>query len=232
MSETIKHNIFVTVDTAVFTVHDDQLMILLVKRDKSAAYFPATWSLPGGIIDERLHSNADQTAKAKLFAKTGVQLKFLEQLKTFTGAGRDPRGWSVSIAYFILIPYVECSDEAESIEEVRWVAVSELPDYGDLAFDHSKIIEVAAQRLRDKTLYTLLPAYCLEETFTLNELHAAFESILDQKTQKKSLYRRIEASQVLEATGSKRDTCSKKAALFRVTKGTRLYTFDRNLIGQ
>lgn len=234
MATKIVHDIFVTVDTAVFTVKDNELLVLLVKRRKDAECFANTWSLPGGIIREKEDESADETAKKKLHSKTGIELKFLEQLKTYTGSTRDPRGWSVSIAYFILMPYLDCLNDTGEVEEARWVVVSKLEAFGRLAFDHDKILADAIKRLREKTLYTLLPAYCLGETFTLNELHSAFESILgpEVKIQKKSLYRRIDASNALKDTGETYDTRSKKAALYSVTSETHRYTFDRNLAGR
>ncbi len=41
-----------TVDVVIFTVLNDQLQVLLVKRpEDSAEPFPNAWALPGGFVD-------------------------------------------------------------------------------------------------------------------------------------------------------------------------------------
>lgn len=43
---------YTTVDVVIFTVIDDQLHVLLVKRPKSGAEpYPDRWALPGGYVD-------------------------------------------------------------------------------------------------------------------------------------------------------------------------------------
>ena len=43
-------------------------------------------------------------AARKLAEKTGVESPYLEQLGSWGGARRDPRGWSATHVYFALIP--------------------------------------------------------------------------------------------------------------------------------
>jgi len=122
----------------------------------------------------------------------------------------------------------EFKDSAEVIES-KWVSIDKLKGYRPFAFDHEKIINDAIQRLREKARYSLLPAYCLEEMFTLNQLHQTIEIILGHAVQKKSLYRRISESVALEKTDQKYNTDTKKAALYRTNDKTRDFTFDRNI---
>ena len=110
----IKQEILVAVDTVVFTINDGELLTLLVKRKESSDpcpnereyHYSGLWSLPGGIVDKEADHTTEDTAIRKLQAKTGIELGFLEQLKTYSGDMRDKRGWSVSVAYFILMRYV------------------------------------------------------------------------------------------------------------------------------
>ena len=236
----IKQEILVAVDTVVFTINDGELLTLLVKRKESSDpcpkkreyHYSGLWSLPGGIVDKETDHTTEDTAIRKLQAKTGIELGFLEQLKTYSGDMRDKRCWSVSVAYFILMRYVsELKRDDDNVSEIKWVPVNKLSDYEPLAFDHTVIIEDALNRLREKTRYSLLPAYCLGESFTFNEFHAAVEIILDHPVQKRSLYRRIGDSDALEKTHDTRETSTKKAALFKTNNKTRSYTFDRNLVG-
>lgn len=87
--------------------------------------------------------------------------------------------------------------------------VAQLDSYS-LAFDHQKIIDAGLHRLRQKTMYSLLPVYCLPETFTHGQLLEATEIILGQPIQRKSLIRRFEASGMFEETGKQRQPARAK----------------------
>lgn len=228
----IDQNILVTADTVVFTVKGGELLILLVKRKSNAKNYPSQWSLPGGIVNEKTDSSTRDTAMKKLEAKTGIKPKFLEQLRSYSGGKRDERKWSVSDAYFILMKYVSEMKDNDQVGENRWVNIKELKEMQKskpFAFDHALIIEDAIVRLREKTRYSLLPAYCLEELFTLNEFHQAVEIILGHKVQKRSLYRRISESKALKKTDQMRKTDTKNAALYKTNDDTPNYNFQRNL---
>jgi hypothetical protein len=100
----------------------------------------------------------------------------------------------------------------------------------DLAFDHREIIQTALQRLRQKTMYSLLPVYCLPDTFTQTQLQEATEIILGQPIQRKSLIRRFEASGMFEETGESVATGARKARLWRRKPGVDIHLFSRNLL--
>jgi ADP-ribose pyrophosphatase YjhB (NUDIX family) len=80
------------VDTVIFTVFDDSLHALIVKRSNHP--FKDRWSLVGGYIDVKNDQDIEETAKRKLKEKTGVNTPYLEQFCTIGNKGRDPRGWS------------------------------------------------------------------------------------------------------------------------------------------
>ncbi len=80
-------------------------------------------------------------------------------------------------------------------------------------------IDAGLHRLRQKTMYSLLPVYCLPETFTHGQLLEATEIILGQPIQRKSLIRRFEASGMFEETGETAATGARKARLWRRKPG-------------
>src|SRR5918912_3242323 len=88
------------VDVVAFAIRGGRLHVLLVRR--AADPFAGFWALPGARIlpDERL---ADAARRA-LAERTGLDVAYLEQLYTFDDPGRDPRGRTVSVAYFALLP--------------------------------------------------------------------------------------------------------------------------------
>ena len=95
----IKQHILVTVDNIVFTISNDSLQILLIKRLIDP--FKGEWALPGGFVIE--NETLQEAAYRELAEETNLKNVYLEQLYTFSEVKRDPRGRTISCAYMALI---------------------------------------------------------------------------------------------------------------------------------
>ena len=91
--------VLLTADLVVFTVRDEALHVLLVRR--AAPPFAGQWAIPGGFVGER--ESLEEAALRQLREEAGVTDVYLEQLYTFGAPDRDPRGRVVSVAYYALI---------------------------------------------------------------------------------------------------------------------------------
>jgi 8-oxo-dGTP diphosphatase len=183
--------IICTVDIALLTLRDDALHVLLHKRDREP--FVGSLALPGGYVRPQDDQGAEDAAARVLRDKAGIVSPYLEQLATFSGPGRDPRGWSLSVAYYALLPAdVLCVDGLE--RQLRPVA--KLPA---LPFDHGRIVDAAVQRVRSKSQYSSLPVYLCGEAFTLPQLQSVYEAVLGEPVNKVSFRRKMEALGMLEA---------------------------------
>jgi hypothetical protein len=60
-----------------------------------------------------------------------------------------------------------------------------------LAFDHAEILAAAVDRLRSKVEYTSLPAFLLEEPFTLPQLQRTYEIVLGRPMDKSAFRKRM-----------------------------------------
>jgi 8-oxo-dGTP diphosphatase len=70
-----------------------------------------------------------------LRTKVGVDVRYLEQVTTVSGPDRDPRGWSISTAYYALLPgELVPAAAGASVKAIDWRSPVELQD--QLAFDH------------------------------------------------------------------------------------------------
>ena len=172
----------------------------------------------------------EDTARRKLKEKTGVIPPYIEQLQTVGNAKRDKRDWSVTVCYTALIAYQDCEASIATVTDAAWVNITEL-DEMTLAFDHREIINTALKRLREKALYSIVPAYALAEKFTLPDLQHLHEVLIGKPIQKKSFRRRIEQADLLIDTGEKRQESGRPAALYRMKEQSGQYTFVRNLEG-
>jgi ADP-ribose pyrophosphatase YjhB (NUDIX family) len=219
-----------SVDMSIFTIEAGELKVLLVKRAQHPAI--GHWALPGGFINLQADESIDDTARRKLMAKTGVDTSHLEQVRTFGNAGRDPRGWSVTIAYMALISSDNIQlQSSESTEEVVWVSLEDINQNYRLAFDHNEILNVCYQRLKSKVQYTSLPINLLPESFTLSELQKTFETILGCAIEKKSFRRRLLDADIIDETGEMRSGSNRPAKLYRANARGKEHLFLRSIEG-
>lgn len=194
---------YTTVDVVIFTVREDALQLLLVQRPSDAREpFPGRWALPGGFVNVALDKTLEDCARRKLKDKTGLVSPYLEQLGSWGGLARDPRGWSTTHVYFALIP---CADlvlaKGANAADVAWRNVDELLLRPRLAFDHATLLQAAVERLRSKVEYTSLPAFLLPEPFTLPQLQRVYELVLGRALDKSGFRTRMLAADFLEAVG-------------------------------
>ena len=78
----------------------------------------------------------------------------------------------------LLLPAPE-NDESTGSEESGWYPV-ETALRKRLAFDHAEILTGAVERLRAKVEYTSLPAFLLQEPFTLPHIRSTYDIVLDR----------------------------------------------------
>jgi 8-oxo-dGTP diphosphatase len=75
----------------------------------------------------------------------------LEQLRAFGDPGRDPRGWTISIAHLAVVDEAELQgwrlQAGSDAGELAWFDLGNPPA---LAFDHDEILGCAAERLAGK----------------------------------------------------------------------------------
>jgi 8-oxo-dGTP diphosphatase len=210
----------VTVDLAIFTVREDALAVLLVQRPEAVGEpYPLEWALPGGFIDVERDTDLLACARRKLKEKTGIVSPYLEQLGSWGSRKRDPRGCSVTQAYFALLPStgIELLAGANA-SAVRWAPIEAGGDgvADRLAFDHAAILGAALERLRNKVEYTSLPAFLLPEEFTLSELQRAYEIVLDRPIEKSAFRTRVNDAGLVDRLPRQRQTGSRPAQLYRL----------------
>ena len=220
---------FTTVDVVIFTVLDAELQVLLVQRPQVAGEpFPGRWALPGGYVDVALDASLLATARRKLKEKTGITSPYLEQLGSWGGSERDPRGWSATHVYFALVPAAGLKPvKGANAVDVNWVKVKVAVGRPGMAFDHGEILEAAVDRLRSKVEYTSLPAYLLPEPFTLPQLQRTYEVILGRPVDKSGFRTRTLAADFLDEAGMVEGDSNRMAVAYRLRDRSRVVTFPR-----
>lgn len=137
----------VTVDVVIVAPGHKETQVLLIRR-KHAPYV-GYWAIPGGFVEP--NEPLEMAARRELREETGATPVHLEQLYTFGDPGRDPRGWTISVAYLALLAPGELAtwqlEAGSDAGQVGWFALADPPP---LAFDHADILARAARVVADR----------------------------------------------------------------------------------
>ena len=132
-----------TVDLVLAT-RDSRPRVLLIKRLREP--FAGKWALPGGFVDQG--ETLATAARRELKEETGVDITDIEQLYTAGAPGRDPRGWTVSVAFLARVDAKKVkATAADDAADVGWFPLDALPE---LAFYHAMILARARIRIADR----------------------------------------------------------------------------------
>jgi 8-oxo-dGTP diphosphatase len=213
----------VTVDLAVLTLRAGALHVLLVERGQEP--YAGHWALPGGFLLPE--ESAERAARRELAEETGlahVTGLHLEQLRTYSEPGRDPRMRVVSVAFTALLPDPPEPHAGTDAAEARWVPYDKAQG---LAFDHDRILADARERVGAKLEYSCLAtAFCPAE-FTLGELQQVYETVWGTALDRPNFRRKVLATPgfVEPVPGAARLTGGrgKPAALYRAGPATALH---------
>ena len=126
----------VTTDIAVFSERGGVASILLIQRGHEP--FAGSWALPGGFLDEG--ETLEACAARELAEETGLVAGDLSLFGTYSDPGRDPRGRTISVAFWTRVRAGVEAMAGDDAAACRWFALEDLPD---LAFDHDRIVKDA-----------------------------------------------------------------------------------------
>lgn len=203
--------VLLAVDCIIFGFDNEELKILLIKRDLEPR--KGEWSLMGGFLKQS--EVLDEAANRILEHLTGINNVFMEQLYTFSKVDRDPVERTLSVAYYALINLENHNAELIKKYSAQWFSISEIPE---LIFDHNKMVERAIRRLRYKTTKDPIGFELLPERFTMRQLQKLYEAILDEELDKRNFINKINSLGILVKLDEKDMNSSRK--------GSFLYSFD------
>ena len=217
-----KYNQFyVAVDCIIFGFDNEELKILLIKRDFEPRL--GEWSLMGGFLSTE--EDLDDAAQRVLTELTGLKDVYLEQLYTYGEKDRDPAGRVVSTAYYALIKTESYDESLLEKHHAGWFSLNDIPS---LVFDHNVMVEKALKRLRRKSRIQPVGFELLPEKFTLPQLQKLYEAIHGEEFDKRNFRKKMLSFGVLKKLEQKEKESSRKGAFF--------YMFDRkryeSLVGE
>ncbi|MDI6703619.1 MAG: NUDIX hydrolase [bacterium] len=105
--------------------------IVLIKRKNP----PYGWAIPGGFVD--YGESLEEAAKREAKEETGLDIRLITQLHTYSDPKRDPRFHTISTVFIAKANGVPMA--SSDAKEVKVFDLSNLPKR--LAFDHKNILQ-------------------------------------------------------------------------------------------
>ncbi len=175
-------------DITLFTIRNNQLLVRLFRVNRPP-HFSNREGLPGGLVNPE--ETAEEAVQRHLAVKAEIDphKTYVEQLYTFSGIHRDPRGRVVAVAYLVLVPWERLSVTEQTDTHTAWWSPAK--EVHNLAYDHDEILTAAIDRLRSRITYTTLIGKLMPREFTLTELKQAYESILHTTLDKRNFRKKI-----------------------------------------
>ena len=219
-----------SVDCVIFGFHGSQLKVLLLQPKRTKG-----WALPGGFVYRNEH--IDDSAYRTLKERTGLHDIFLQQFYVFGHQNRSDKSYTIeafkkrsinvpkdhwikqrfiSAGYYALVNFAAVQPTVDNISAAcQWWDVHELPP---LLMDHAEIFKQALLALRKHLSYQPLGYNLLPAKFSMPELQKLYETILDQKLDRRNFQRKILSYGILRRLKERRKNVAHKAPF--------LYSFD------
>ena len=180
----------VTTDCVIFGFDGQQLKVLLVERGIEP--YKGHWAFPGGFL--KMDETAEEGALRELKEETGLETAYIEQLGAFSDVKRDPRERVITIAFYALVNITEVKG-GDDAADARWFRIDDMPL---LAFDHDHILRVAQKRLKEQIHFNPIGFELLPEVFTMPQLQALYEAILEVKFERRNFCRKLLTCRLLD----------------------------------
>lgn len=220
----------ISVDCVIFGFHEQQLKILLLKVDTVHK-----WALPGGFIKKT--EPIEAAAYRVLQERTGVKDIFLQQFHVFGAPDRSDASihqkrylnfgvkipkdnWLIqrfiTVGFYALVDFNKVSIQpSEQEAQWQWMDIEYL---NSLMMDHAAIVQKALETLRTQIAYLPIGKNLLPRKFTMPELQKLYETILNQKLDRRNFQRKLLSFGILNRLTETKKGGAHKAAY--------LYTFN------
>ena len=202
---------YVAIDCIIFGFDSGNLKLLLFQR--KVAPLSGEWSLIGSFVN--LDEDVSAAAERVLEETTGLKNVFMEELKVYGAANRDPGYRCISVGQYALIRLNEYDKELVKEHGAAWYDVNDLPP---LVLDHAQMVKDALAKLKQKARFQPLGFELLPEKFTIPQLQSVYEAIFQKELDTRNFRKKVFSHNVLVKLDEKDKTSSKRGAF--------LYKFD------
>lgn len=202
---------YVATDCLIFGFEDGNLKLLIFKRKVQP--FQGEWSLIGSFV--KIDEDVTRAAQRVLKEITGLENIFMEELRTYGVADRDPGFRCISIAHYALIRINEYDKHLVEKHGAHWHDIDQIPN---LVLDHNQMVLDGLARIRRKARYKPIGFELLPEKFTIPQLQKLYEAIYSKNLDSRNFRKKVLSLKVLIKLQEKDKSTSRRGAF--------LYKFD------
>ncbi len=202
---------YVATDCIIFGFDEGKLKLLIFKRRVEP--LKGEWSLIGSFV--KIDEDVKAATQRVLEEITGLENVFMDELKVYGLAGRDPGYRCISIAQYALIRIKDYDRELVEKHGAHWYDLEELPK---LVLDHDQMVKDAMDRLKRKARYQPIGFELLPEKFTIPQLLQLYEAIYQTELDARNFRKKLLSQNILIKLEEKDKTSSRRGAF--------LYKFD------
>ena len=202
---------YVATDCIIFGFDSVNLKLLIFKRRVKPNM--GEWSLIGSFV--KIDEDVAAAAQRVLKEITGLENVFMEELKSYGVAERDPGFRCISIGQYALIRINDYDRELVEKHGAHWYDIDQVPD---LVLDHNQMVKDALERIKRKARYKPIGFELLPEKFTIPQLQRLYESIYQKELDGRNFRKKVLSLNVLIKLDEKDKSTSRRGAF--------LYKFD------
>jgi 8-oxo-dGTP diphosphatase len=214
----------ISVDCVILGFHEQQLKILLLHVETVNK-----WALPGGFIKKT--EPIEEAAYRVLQERTGVKDIFLQQFHVFGAPDRADASihqkryqsfgvkipkdnWLIqrfiTVGFYALVDFNKVKGQLSTNPSgCEWMNIETLED---LMMDHANIVQKALETLRNQIAYLPIGKNLLPKKFTMPELQKLYETILNQKLDRRNFQRKLLSFGILNRLAETKKGGAHKAA--------------------
>ena len=203
--------------TNVFTIDKNSLKVYLIRRLEEP--FKGYWMLPSNLL--MTSETIEECAEATIEEYVGIKDIHIEQCNIFSKVDRLPNDRILGNSVIGIIDEESLlMHKKKTPYEGVWFNVDEIPK---MIFDHGIILEDTITYLKNELTNPKLLKILFPSDFTLPELQAIYEQLLNKKLDRRNFRKKIISLNILEDTGYKTtNKMGRPAELYRF-KGDIVY---------
>ena len=212
-----KDKMYVATDCIIFGFDSGNLKLLIFKR--RVAPLQGEWSLIGSFV--KLEEDVSAAAERVLEEITGLKNVYMEELRVYGAADRDPGYRCISVGQYALIRLNDYDRELVKEHGAEWHDVDKLPK---LVLDHDVMVQDALEKLMQKARFKPIGIELLPEKFTIPQLQSVYEAIFQKELDARNFRKKVLSHDLLVKLEEKDKLGSKRGAF--------LYKFDHRRYDQ
>lgn len=204
---------YVATDCIIFGFDEGKLKLLIFRRRVEP--LKGEWSLIGSFV--KIDEDVDTAALRVLHEITGLENVYMDELKVYGAAERDPGYRCISVGKYALIRVNDYDRELVEQHGANWFNIENVPD---LVLDHNQMVADALEGLKRKARHQPIGFELLPEKFTLPQLQQLYEAIYQTELDARNFRKKVLSQNVLIKLEEKDKTSSRRGAF--------LFKFDHN----